>query len=128
MRSLRIFRKPSRSYLDVPLLIALLPFQRRIDISGDSISIDGKPLEERIRGKDKKKAYKDLIKALGVKRYGISKTALYKKLKRRGRSIKSLRLYALRLIRGNKRLLEILLNIRIRGSFKRIIRDTLKAL
>ncbi len=127
MKLLRKFRKPPRSYNKVPLLIALLPFQRRIDISGDSISIDGKPLEERIRGKDKKKAYKYLIKRLGVKRYGISRFGLYKKLKRRGKTLLALRREALQKVE-DKKLLEILLDIRIRGRFKTLIREKLKAL
>ena len=125
MKKLQIECKPS---LRIPTLVALVPFKRRIDIIEGIILIDGKPLENRIRSKKKRKAYKYLIKKLGVKRYGISRFGLYKKLKRLGLNLKKLRLYALEMVKNNKKLLEILLSIRIRGSFKRRLREYLKSI
>ncbi len=114
--------------LRIPTLVALVPFRKRIDIIGDTILIDGKPLEERIRSEKKRKAYRYLIKKLGVKRYGISRFGLYKKLRRLGLDLKKLRLYALEMVKNDKKLLRVLLSIWLHGSFRREIAKRLAML
>ncbi len=114
-----------RNRYNMPLIVLLLPFKHRIDFRDGKVFLDGKPLEARIKSRD---LYKYLMKKLGVKRYGISRTVIYRKARRLGVSVLSLRLAALRLVRYNKKILMILLEIRIRGRFRSYIKIFLRLL
>ncbi len=104
--------------LRIPIIVLLLPFYKRIDISRSSISIDGKPL----RGDVSKKLSK-----LSVRRYGISRFGLYKKLRRCRKSLYEMRKKAIRMV-ANKKLIKILLDIRRGGKIRRFLKDLLKEL
>ncbi len=104
-------------------LAIFIPYRRRIDIDKSEIYIDKKPLE----GK-RKKAAKILLKRFNTPSFGISRTALYKRLRKEKKTLLKKRLEEIKKFSEDKKLLEAIYTLRKGGKFKRFLKDLIEAL